>query len=256
MSKYRSHNCSELRKKDIGIETTLSGWINKKRDHGNLLFIDLRDNYGITQCIIEKGNSKFSNLCKNVDQNVFSIGTDSETNEKGSTIIAYCWSEISGYSKFGSYKGGTLPFIYLGFKPAYFLLKEASATNGCSMAVNIKHNIERNNEFNNDGNLCSTQPISFIERFCSKLNYNNELVMVCKFVAKKVHEKNMITDNIPQAVAAGIVYFTGINCNQNVIKQDIKNITGVSEVTINKCFKKLELNKNKLLPEKILKKYN
>ena len=64
MSKYRSHNCNELRKKDIGNEITLSGWINKKRDHGNLLFIDLRDNYGITQCIIDKENSKFSELEK------------------------------------------------------------------------------------------------------------------------------------------------------------------------------------------------
>ncbi len=64
MNKYRSHNCGEIRKKDIGNEVTLSGWINKKRDHGNLLFIDLRDNYGITQCIIEKENSKFSELEK------------------------------------------------------------------------------------------------------------------------------------------------------------------------------------------------
>ena len=54
MNKYRSHNCNELRKKDIGKKVFLSGWINKKRDHGNLLFIDLRDNYGITQCIIDK----------------------------------------------------------------------------------------------------------------------------------------------------------------------------------------------------------
>ena len=64
MSKYRSHNCNELRKKDIGNEITLSGWINKKRDHGNLLFIDLRDNYGITQCIIDKENSNFTELEK------------------------------------------------------------------------------------------------------------------------------------------------------------------------------------------------
>ena len=42
----------------------LSGWINKKRDHGNLLFIDLRDNYGITQCIIDKENSNFTSLEK------------------------------------------------------------------------------------------------------------------------------------------------------------------------------------------------
>ena len=62
MNKYRSHNCNELRKKDIGNKVFLSGWINKKRDHGNLLFIDLRDNYGVTQCIINKDNPNFSEL--------------------------------------------------------------------------------------------------------------------------------------------------------------------------------------------------
>ena len=64
MSKYRSHYCNNLRKKDIGSNVLLSGWINKKRDHGNLLFIDLRDNYGITQCIIDKENSNFTSLEK------------------------------------------------------------------------------------------------------------------------------------------------------------------------------------------------
>ena len=64
MNKYRSHNCNALRKKDVGNDVLLSGWINKKRDHGNLLFIDLRDNYGITQCIIDKKNPKFNDLEK------------------------------------------------------------------------------------------------------------------------------------------------------------------------------------------------
>ncbi len=64
MNIYRSHNCDELRKKDVGKKVLLSGWINKKRDHGNLLFIDLRDNYGITQCIIDKDNQHFSILEK------------------------------------------------------------------------------------------------------------------------------------------------------------------------------------------------
>ena len=64
MNKYRSHNCTNLRKEDVGSTVLLSGWINKKRDHGNLLFIDLRDNYGITQCIIDKDNSNFSSLEK------------------------------------------------------------------------------------------------------------------------------------------------------------------------------------------------
>ena len=64
MNIYRSHNCDVLRKKDVGKKVLLSGWINKKRDHGNLLFIDLRDNYGITQCIIDKDNQNFSILEK------------------------------------------------------------------------------------------------------------------------------------------------------------------------------------------------
>ncbi len=59
MNKYRSHKCNELRKKNVGSKISLAGWINKKRDHGNLLFIDLRDNYGLTQCIISKNNPNF-----------------------------------------------------------------------------------------------------------------------------------------------------------------------------------------------------
>ena len=62
--KYRTHNCNQLRKDHVGTKVALSGWINKKRDHGNLLFIDLRDNYGITQCIINKENSNFVELEK------------------------------------------------------------------------------------------------------------------------------------------------------------------------------------------------
>ena len=63
-NKYRTHNCSELRKENVGKNVVLSGWVNKKRDHGNLLFIDLRDNYGITQCIIDKENPNFKELEK------------------------------------------------------------------------------------------------------------------------------------------------------------------------------------------------
>ena len=64
MNKFRTHKCDELRKKDIGKDVFISGWINKKRDHGNLLFIDLRDNYGLTQCIIDKENQFFRSLEK------------------------------------------------------------------------------------------------------------------------------------------------------------------------------------------------
>ena len=73
MNKYRTHNCNELRKGDIDKKILLSGWINKKRDHGNLLFIDLRDNYGITQCIIDKDNKNFSLLEKTQLETVIKI---------------------------------------------------------------------------------------------------------------------------------------------------------------------------------------
>ena len=60
MNKYRTHNCSELSEKEIDKNVTLSGWIQKKRDHGNLLFIDLRDHYGMTQCVIENKNKSLA----------------------------------------------------------------------------------------------------------------------------------------------------------------------------------------------------
>jgi len=64
LSKYRTHTCGELTKKNKNSNVILSGWINKKRDHGNLLFIDLRDNYGLTQCLIDKENKFFKELEK------------------------------------------------------------------------------------------------------------------------------------------------------------------------------------------------
>ena len=73
MNKYRTHNCSELRKENNGQEIVLSGWINKKRDHGNLLFIDLRDNYGVTQCIVDKSSSSFKELEKMQLESVIKI---------------------------------------------------------------------------------------------------------------------------------------------------------------------------------------
>ena len=76
MNKYRSHNCSELREKDIGKNVKLSGWLHRKRDHGNLLFLDIRDHFGITQCVIENKDKNFKILEKLKPESVILITGD------------------------------------------------------------------------------------------------------------------------------------------------------------------------------------
>ncbi len=73
MNKFRTHNCSELNKSTIDKKVVLSGWLHRKRDHGNLLFIDLRDHYGITQCVIENENKFFPILEKTRPESVLKI---------------------------------------------------------------------------------------------------------------------------------------------------------------------------------------
>ncbi|HIJ61681.1 MAG TPA: aspartate--tRNA ligase [Rhodospirillaceae bacterium] len=59
---YRTHNCGQLRNQDAGIAARISGWVHRKRDHGNLLFVDLRDHYGITQCVVDVSSPVFAVL--------------------------------------------------------------------------------------------------------------------------------------------------------------------------------------------------
>ena len=73
MNKFRTHNCSELRKDDSNKIIKLSGFLHRKRDHGNLLFVDLRDHYGITQCVIENTDKKFKILEKIKPESVLTI---------------------------------------------------------------------------------------------------------------------------------------------------------------------------------------
>src|SRR6476620_6686934 len=62
MHAYRTHNCAELRASDVGKTVRLSGWVHRKRDHGQLLFVDLRDHYGITQIVTDTESPAFETL--------------------------------------------------------------------------------------------------------------------------------------------------------------------------------------------------
>jgi aspartyl-tRNA synthetase len=73
MHLYRTHNCGELRSKDKNKSVKLSGWVHRKRDHGNLLFIDLRDHYGVTQVVLDKKNKYFSTAEKTSSESVITV---------------------------------------------------------------------------------------------------------------------------------------------------------------------------------------
>ena len=108
MNKYRSHTCDELTIKDKNKNVSLSGWINKKRDHGNLLFLDLRDNYGLTQCVIENKDPNFKEIeklpletvikfdGKVLERSKDTINKDLNTGEIEISIISY---EVLGATK-------------------------------------------------------------------------------------------------------------------------------------------------------------
>ena len=60
MHRYRSHTCAQLRKSEVGENVRLSGWVHRVRDHGGLLFIDLRDHYGLTQIVVDPDSPCFT----------------------------------------------------------------------------------------------------------------------------------------------------------------------------------------------------
>jgi len=137
-----------------------------------------------------------------------------------------------------------------------FHLDVTSATKGCKNALAIISNIEKNLEEKEKTNLGAKKPEAFIERFCSKLNINNELTKLCHFISMKIEKKDIIPENTPHSIAAGIIYFVSQICGLNISKKDVNKISETSEVTINKCFKKLESIKEQLIPKIILEKYS
>ena len=74
MHKYRSHTCGQLNGKNVGETVRLSGWVHRKRDHGSLLFVDLRDHYGLTQIVTDVDSEAFKVLEKARAESVVNKG--------------------------------------------------------------------------------------------------------------------------------------------------------------------------------------
>jgi len=136
-----------------------------------------------------------------------------------------------------------------------FNLDNGSATKGCKNAIVIINDLEKDMVNTEKTQLCKTKPIAFIERYCSKLNINKELTKVCQFIAIRIDKNNLIPENTPHSIAAGVVYFVSQVCKLNISKHDVNLVSEISEVTINKCFKKLDVLKTQLIPGEIMKKY-
>ena len=139
---------------------------------------------------------------------------------------------------------------------AIFYLDVTSATKGCKNALLIINDIEKDMDNKEKTSFCKTTPESFIDRYCSKLSINAELTQLCKFISMKIEKLNYMPENTPNSIAAGVVFFITQICNLNISKRDVKNVSEISEVTINKCYKKIEKIKNDLIPAIILKKYS
>jgi transcription initiation factor TFIIIB Brf1 subunit/transcription initiation factor TFIIB len=138
-----------------------------------------------------------------------------------------------------------------------FHIDKNSASLGCSCAEELLQSHERTMDVSDKSKLCALTPSAFIERFSSKLELSPDQQLLAKFIAFQVEKKELIPDNRPQAIAAGILYFVSQYCQLPYTKMDIKLKLGdeASEVTINKCFKKLNDYKKELLPSWVIQKY-
>jgi transcription initiation factor TFIIB len=136
-----------------------------------------------------------------------------------------------------------------------FNLDNTSATKGCKNAVSIINELESNLDNSEKTNFCKTKPEAFIERYCSRLSINDELTKLCQFIAVMIEKQNLIPENTPHSIASGIIYFVACMCHLPITKKDVNRISDMSEVTINKCYKKLYDMRDRLIPKMMIDKY-
>lgn len=131
-----------------------------------------------------------------------------------------------------------------------FHLDKTSASSGCSVAVGLLNNVERGMETSQQTELCISLPSNFIERFCCKLNMPIELTYLAKFIAEKIEKGGLLADdNTPQSAAAGIIFYIVKLRHLEITKAQIREVCSVSEVTMNKCAKKIESIQDIVVPK-------
>lgn len=102
----------------------------------------------------------------------------------------------------------------------------------------------------------SSSPIDYIDRYCSNLPISKDIKYISEFIAVKAIFKYLVDDNTAPSIAAGSIFLACTVTNQNVSKKQVADACKTSEVTISKCFKKLNEYKLELLPKSIIEKYS
>ena len=125
-----------------------------------------------------------------------------------------------------------------------FNIDVTTMTKGCKKF----HDITKSNV------ICSN-PEDFIIRFCCNLNISDKYLDLCKSIILKAEEYSIVSENAPPSIAAGIIFLVSNLCNIEVNKKDISQKCDISEVTINKCYKKLNKYKKLLITEENIKNY-
>lgn len=138
---------------------------------------------------------------------------------------------------------------------ALFNLDNSSATRGCKNAMTILNELENDLALNEKTVLGETVPADFIDRYSSRVSLSDELTKLAHFIADRISKLSLVPENTPHAIAAGVVYFVARFAGVNLSKKAIHSISDISEVTINKCYKKLVDIQSKLVPPAIRQKY-
>lgn len=139
-----------------------------------------------------------------------------------------------------------------------FHISQGTATNGCKIAQSIISEMETAalTDDNATTIFCALQPQNFIERYCSHVSFPDELTSLCSFIAVKIDAIQCMSENTPMSIAVGIIHFVSIVFGLGTTKHQIANVSGISEMTINKCSQKLMTMRDKLIPSMLLNKYN
>ena len=135
---------------------------------------------------------------------------------------------------------------------AIFNINQSHITQGRKKLLELNNYIKNNLIYS----MNITTPENFIPRFCSSLDIEHKYIDLMKLICKKVQKLPDISENTPPAIGSGIIYFICYLCKLNVSKKKISDICKISEVTINKCFKKLLIFVDLLFSEEIKKAYN